>query len=489
MNTAMLPFNVEIMNIDRNKVAHLKPVTSLDYYENVGGDLHGDGLFSVEIFGRVGEESRDKRFSYIDLKTQIFHPVIYQALCKLKGLYQGILAGTAFATWDPITKDFKAADELVGETGYAFFISHWKEIAFAGNKSGIRDARIQLVEKYRDRALCDKILVMPAGLRDIEVGDDGRTVVGDINTFYRKIISISKTITTTEHGAQSRTLNLPRHLLQQTFNEIYGTIETMLTGKYGFLQSKWGSRRIFNGTRNVITAMDTSTEVLGGRNAPKYTDTILGLYQAIKSLGAVSVHLLKTGYLAQIFAPGNGYANLVDPTTYKGVQVKLASDTFDRYTTVEGLEKVISSYGETTLRAKPVMADGYYLALIYAGPDRTFKVFSSIDELPEGFDRKFVRPINLVELIYLSGYRKWNDYVGFVTRYPVTGTGSCYPSTLYVKTTIVGEMRRELDEEWRVSDEDAVALEFPTYETLAYLDSQVVSSARLKGLGADLTLH
>lgn len=486
MESKLLPFNVEILQLDKNKLAHLKPVTSLDYYETAGGDLHEDGLFSVSIFGRVGEEIRDKRFSYIDIKTQIFHPVIYNALCKLKGLYRGILAGTDYAVWDPIEKNFKAADELSGQTGYHFFMSHWKELEFPGNKSGIRDSRIQLVEKYRDRAVVDKILVMPAGLRDIEVGDDGRTVVGDINTYYRKIIAISRTIASTDHVNETRSLNLPRHLLQQTFNDVYSTIEQMLTGKKGFLQSKWGSRRVFNGTRNVITAMDTSTEYLGGPNAPKYTDTIVGLYQGIKSLLPVTIHLLKTGYLANIFASGNGYATVVDPTTFKSVSVKLASDTYDRWTTVEGLEKVISSYGEQSLRAKPVMVDGYYMALIYIGPDKTFKVFHSIDELPEGFDRKYVRPINLCELIYLSGYMKWNDYVAFVTRYPVTGTGSCYPSTLYVKTTVVGEMRRELGDDWKPLGGKHLALEFPTYSPLAFLDSQVLQSSRLAGLGADL---
>lgn len=484
MANAMLPFNVEIMKVDQQLLVTLKPVTSMDFYENVGGDLHEDGLFSISIFGRIGDEMRDKKFSFIDIKTQVFHPIIYQALIRLKGLYRGILAGNEYAVWDPELKDFVRSDDLRGQTGFQFFVDHWNEINFRGNKSSIRDARIQLIEKYRDRALTDKILVMPAGLRDIEVGEDGRVVVGDINTYYRKILAISRTIASSEHVNASRVLNLPRHTMQLTFNEIYSTIEMMLSGKRGFLQNKWGSRRIFNGTRNVITAMDTSTEYLGGPNAPKYTDTIVGLYQASKGMLPVTIHFLRTRYLADIFSVGDGQANLIDPTTLKGETVKLALDTYDRWTTVEGLEKVVSSYGEQTLRNKPVMLDGYYLALIYIGPDKTFRIFHSIDELPEGLDRAHVRPINLVELIYLSGYRDWNNYVGFVTRYPVTGIGSCYPTTLYVKTTIVGEMRRELGPDWQPLD-DSIALEFPTYSPLAYLDSLVISPSRLAGLGAD----
>lgn len=485
MKTSSLPFNISLLRLTDTQIATMKPVTSLDYFESVNGDLHEDGLFSTSIFGRVGDEVRDFRFSYIDIKTEIFHPVIYYRLVQLRGLYRGILSGSVYARWDEEQRDFVTSDEFHGQTGYAFFLSHWMDIKLVRNKSDIRDQRIALIEKYRDRSTVNRIIVMPAGLRDIEVGDDGRTVVDDINTIYRRIISISRTIPDTAGDQQSPLHNLPRHLLQMAFNEIYDTIEKMLTGKKGFLQSKWGSRRVFNGTRNVITAMDTSTEYLGGPNAQKYTDTVVGLYQLSKALLPVTIHALKTGYLSRVFSAGNEFANLVDPVTLRSEQVKLSSDTFDRWTTVEGLEKVISSYAEAGLRNRPVMLDDRYLALIYAGPNKTFKVFSSIDELPENLDKAHVRPINLVELLYLSGYKIWNNYVGFVTRYPITGTGSCFPSTIYVKTTIVGEMRRELDENWQITEESGLALEFPTYEPLAYLDSHVIQSSRLAGLGAD----
>lgn len=487
MKTLDLPFNVELLKLDKGRLQALRPVRSLDYYENVNGDLHEDGLFSVSIFGRIGDEARDRRFSYIDLNTQVFHPIIYNALGQIRGLYRGILAGTQYAVWNETEKDFDPSDELVGKTGFAFFLKHWQQIDFRRNKSDIRDQRIKLVEKYKDRALVDKILVMPAGLRDIEVKDDGQVKVGDINAYYRKVLSIARTIVDTDQK-DSEAYNLPRHLLQQTFNEIYDLIEQILTGKEGFLQKKWASRRIFNGTRNVITAMDTSVEFLGGKNAPRYTDTVVGLHQASKALLPVTLHCLKTGPLSRVFAPGGGMANVVDPLTLKGEQVQLAADTYDRWTTIEGLEKVVSSYSEMSIRDKPVMLDGRYLALIYIGPNKDFRIFHSIDELPETLERSHVRPINLVELLYLSGYKKWNEYVGFVTRYPITGTGSCYPTTIYVKTTIVGEMRHELGEDWQPLGDDYVAVEFPTYEPLAYLDSLVIPSARLVGLGADRAL-
>lgn len=499
MKASDLPFNVELMKLDAGVLNTLKPVTSLDYFETANGDLHEDGLFSISIFGRVGDEVRDKRFSYIDIRVPVFHPVIYTRLVKLKGLYKGILSGTDYARWDESLKDFVAAPETEGQTGYAFFIQHWKKIQFAQNSSGIRDTRIALIEKYRDRALTDKVLVIPAGLRDIEVDENGQRKEHEINGLYRKLLAISRTIAPSDHNDTSAALNLPRNLLQMAFNEIYDTIERMLTGKKGLVQNRWGSRRIFHGTRNVISAMDTSTPYLGGKNSPKYTDTVVGIYQHAKAVLPVTLFCLKTGYLEKVFNVGNGQARLIDPKTLQSELVDLPTDVYDRWTTNEGLDKVVTSLGIVGQRHKPIELEGRYLALVYAGPDmkgdphktpkQVFKVFNGIEELPEGFDRKYVRPINLVELIYLSGYRRWNTFAATVTRYPVTGVDSCYPTTVYVKTTMVGEMRRELGEDWEILGEDSDALEFPVYEPLAYLDSLVIPSARLKGLGADQKVH
>lgn len=485
MRSRELPFNVELLKLTPSRLEGIRPVTSIDFFENANGDLHEDGLFSIPIFGRIGSEERDQRFSYIDIKLEVLHPVIYERLSKLKAIYKGIIGGTQHAVWDKEKLDFVASDEVSGQTGYSFFMQHWKKIAFVRNDSIIRDMRIQLIEKYKDRAMTSKIIVMPAGLRDIETGDDGRIEYGDINGLYRKLISTASTIPDTDGIATDPTHDLARTMLQNTFNELYAFIEQMITGKRGFLQSKWASRAVFNSTRNVITAADLSTEFLGGVNAPKYTDTTFGLYQLSRMLLPKVIFMLRSGYLSEIFRFGDNRALLVEPATLSSEVVDLSSETYDRWVTNEGLEKVVASYGEVGLRDRPITLDGRYLALIYVGPDATFKVFHDINDLPEGFDRKYVRPISLVELLYLSGYREWNNYIAFVTRYPVTGVGSCYPSTTRVKTTIVGEIRRELGPDWLPLEDTQPATEFPILPAAAYLDSQVVNTTRLAQLGGD----
>lgn len=488
MSPHELPFNVEILAPTPKMLELMKPVTSTDYYENSKGDLHEEGLFSISIFGRVGDELRDRRFSYIDIKTEVFHPIIYNRLTRLKKLYAGILNGEQYAIWDEEQRDFFPATEMVGQTGFAFFCEHWKKIKFTRNKSDVRDLRARLVEKYAEQALTSKVLVIPAGLRDIEVDDNGRTNVHEINDLYRKLLSISRVLPEHDEVTNDPAHNLPRRLLQNCFNDIYNLIETMLSGKKGFFQDKWSSRNVINGTRNVITAMDTSVAKLGAVNAPRFTDTVVGLWQLSRAVLELSIHQLLKGYLSQAFAYGNRTARLIDPTTLKSEMVEVSSDAYDRWNTVEGLEKVVSSYSELAFRTRPVLIDDRYLALIYAPKNRpVFKIFSDIDELPENLNRDDVRPLNLMELLYLSGYKVWNKQVGLVTRYPVTNVGSCYPTTVYVKTTVVGEVRYELDEQWEADFNDAsrAAPEFPTYDPLAFQDSLVIPSTRLAALGAD----
>lgn len=489
MKPSILPFNVEILKLTPQRLQALKPVLSLDIYEGASSNFHEDGLWSVSIFGRVGDEMRDTKFSYINIKASIFHPVIYNRLVRLKGLYQGIMMGRAYALWSEEESDFIAADELTGETGYHFFMQHWRDIKFRTSKSVQRKQRIAMIEKYKDVATVDKVLVLPAGLRDIEVDESGRVSQDEINELYKRIISISNTLGTAVGSINSPVLNVPRHQLQLAFNAVYELLERMITGKGGFFQSKWGSRKIYNGTRNVISAMDTSTKYLGGPNSPKFNDTILGMYQTIKGVLPLTIHLLMNGWLKHVFGDVNGKTRLVDKRTLKSEYVGVPFDIIDRWTKTEGLTKVIDSYVQPSIRQRPIEIEGYWLGLIYIGPSKTgldsFKIFGDISELPEWADRKNVHPLNLCQLIYLSGYKRWNTLACCVTRYPITGIGSIYPSKVYVKTTMVGELRRELGPDWEELDEENTALEFPQLGSDVHVDSQIPHPSRLAGLGAD----
>lgn len=475
------PVEFEIFSPTPAQIRMMRPVTVLDIFENNSENFHADGLFSTEIFGRLGSPERDTKLSFIDIKLGILHPLYYRQLLKLKRLYGEIISGKTYASFDPKLKDFDKSDELTGDTGYAFFLKHFMDIKFLRNESHIRSARIDFLEKYRDRALIQYIVVLPAGLRDVEKSDDGRTQEGEVNADYRRLVSASNTITV--KGVRDEAMfNNYRCSAQNSFNNIYNFFNQLISGKNGFIMSKWASRNIEQGTRSVITGASFSMSELGANTGFTLNSTIVGLYQITKAVEPVVLNRLLTGYLSHVFAEGQGTAGLIDKSTLKQVNVRLDSITLDKWSTSNGLLKVIDNYSSRETRNLPVTIANHYLALVYKD-DKCFKVFQDIDELPSGFDKKKVNPITYTELLYLCNFRDWNKIPVFVTRYPITGTGSIYPSIAFVRPTTTTYTLAQLDSNWEMTDD--IAHCYPETVNPEYIDSAAPHSSRLAGMGAD----
>lgn len=483
MSNQLPPVNFSIMRLDPQRLRVLKPVRVLDIYTNNTESFHPDGLFSVDIFGRVGSEERDRRFSFIDLKVKIFHPLYYKMLIKLKRLYGEIITGVSYAVFDPKLKDFVKADEISGNTGYGFFLAHWDEVVFAQNESVIRKSRIDFLDKYRKDALTQYILVCPAGLRDMEMGSDGRTQEGEVNAYYRRLIGVANTVATKGVRDDSM-LNTARCSAQSAFNSIYNLYHATISGKHGFIMGKWASRTIEYGTRSVLTGGNVSNAVLGAENNISFNHTIVGLFQLMKAIQPVVIHQLLNGYLKQVFIENSNMAYLVDPKTLKRRGVELDSLSLDRWTTTLGLEKQIDYFEDRNIRDKPIMVKGHYLALIYKD-DTQFRLFGDIEELPDHLDAALVKPVTFIEFFYLCHYQKWNSVPLFVTRYPVTGDNSIYPSYAYMKPTVDVAVLSELGEDWQPTGQ--VAHFYPVLKPApaAYVDSMAPAGVRLSGLGAD----
>lgn len=476
--------NITIVDLTPERLSKLQPVTVLDIFDGISGDFHEHGLFSIQTFGRAGSEERDSTFSYIDVKVEVFHPFIHKTICALKGLYSGIMSGRAYAVWNPKDKDFEPSDIVNGQTGYFFFMQHWQQIVFKTTSSNQRKARIELIEKYKKigTATTTKILVIPAGLRDVEVEEGGRVKQNEINDLYRPIIQASNAISTSS-DLNTPIIDLSRNNVQNNFNNVYQHIRGLLEGKGGFIQSKYGRRHIAYGTRNVITAMDTSAANLEDENSFSINSTGIGLWQLMKAIEPKVVFYMRR-WLERIFSAGEGKAYLVNPKTLKQELVNVSTKTYDRWQSSSGIGKLIHLFGLEYIRTRAVKIEGFYPALIYVGPDKTFKIIYDIDEVPEGFDKKDVHPITFVEMFYLVAFDEWNKNPIDVTRYPISGEGSIYTSYAYVKTTVNSEVRWMLDNDWK-KDESLKALEFPIIKNAEFVDSLIPHPSRLAGLGGD----
>ena len=181
MKATKLPMNIDLLILTDDNVKLIRKIESLDIYDGVSRNFHPTGLFSTEIFGKVGDSKRDTTFAYIDLGVPVYHPFVFKTIVKLKSLYGDIMSGKAYAVFDKELKDFVKSNPMEGQTGYHFFISNFDKVDLAKNDSIKRDYYVDLVEKYKGKYLMKYLIVLPAGLRDVEVDKNNRTTENEIN--------------------------------------------------------------------------------------------------------------------------------------------------------------------------------------------------------------------------------------------------------------------------------------------------------------------
>jgi len=483
LKTSKIPFNISLLNLTPDKLNVMRPVLSLDVFDGITKNFAPDGLFSTLTFGTVGSDARFAKYGYIDIKIPVFHPTIYITLGKLKSLYPEIISGKEFAIWDSDIKNFVKSNALEGRTGFEFFVEYWDKIEFPARPSITREQNILMIQKFKKTALLDKVLVMPAAYRDLEVDDSGRESSDDINKLYYKLLAISNTINVSTVKISPEAYNGQRYSLQNTFVEIYEYILAIVEGKKNLLMGKWASRKVFNGTRNVITSMNTTSSHLNGPDNVSINSTDIGIYQCMKAMLPVARYNLKNGFISTVFTDVSAPALLTNIKTLQSERVQLKADIYNEWMTNEGLDNHINVYKEPSVRLEPIKVSGYYLGLVYKGPDDTFKFIHGIDDLPEGRKKEDCVPISLTTLFYYSLYPIANKYPAFVTRYPILGPGSIYPSHLHLKSTIKSVVRKELGDDWEPLGEDRVAHEFPTDSD--FFNSMSPHSCRLQNLGAD----
>ena len=459
MRINQIPFNIELLIPTDRELKTIPRIAVLDIFKNTNQVFHPDGLFSTESFGKVGEERRNRTFGYIDLKLDVFHPIIFKAITDTKSLYGDILSGSTFAIWDDKLKDFIKSTPIEGETGFVYFLKHYKEIKFEERKSVERTFNIKMLYKYINECMFSELLVLPAGLRDFEIDETGRPREDEINKYYRKILSYSNLVHPEVYKVHPESLDDVRYSIQNGVNEVYDYLKNFVEGKKKLIQGKWCTRQIFNGTLNVASSLIFDVEELDSPKAPGVNDSLVGLYQFMKATLPVTIYNLKNGYLSNIFIGPNSPAVLVNKKTLRKEMVDIDPDIYDNWMTDEGLESTISKFGEEDLRHEPIIINNHYLCLIYKGNNKTYKLFSDINELPDKLDKKLVTPVTFYEIMYISVFKDSNTIPAFITRYPITGLGSTYPSWTYLKSTVKSETRTELDDDWKRTN--TICYEFP----------------------------
>lgn len=489
------PVNIAIMDVEAFIYQQgAGQITSSLISEPSTNFFHEGGLYSETIFGQVGSPERMIKFGYIDLNAVIFNPKIFKIIVQLGSLYKEIMAGSAYATFNPVTKDF---DRVVGDpldvdgadTGFSFFVRHFPEMNFEKRSSSRRDERIEVIEQYRDRALIRKYIVEPAGLRDIVNDSSGRLVQDDVNKLYTSLYLFTKSI---PKGSQSILYDSARWNIQSKAQEIYEYIENFLDGKRGFIQGSFARRKVAMGTRNVITAATFNAASPEDPQLHKTDEVMVGVYQTIKAAQSYTKYAWHQLFVVPIFKTEyTTNVALSDPKTGKLVYTAITPAERDKWTSSESVDKIINSFRNIDLRKKPVYIkdeDGkdYALMFVYDEGD-TIALCRSVDDLqrrwPRPVDKSKLRPITYIEVFYIIAEVISTGKHGIVTRYPVIEQGSSYVAKIHVVSTTPGRSV-ELVDLLAPDYPPSIMKQYPVIGA-SYMDAMMVHPSKLAALGGD----
>lgn len=487
------PLNIALLDLDALiKAENLKEVTSEFIRESSSNRFHPEGLFSEEIFGEIASQKRQLTCGYIKLNCRVFHPVIFQNLKAIKRFYIEIMAGTSYAVWNPEEGDFEHAleSERNAKTGMSFFLKYFDKINFRKNNSLKRNDKIDVIEKYKKTRLIDKLIVIPAGIRDIK-DEGGRVEKDSINSLYASLLRNARSMSP---GADTNPFfDTVHYTIQRRVMEIYDALLQLTSGKKGFFESKYSKRNVARSTRNVVTATDLDAASPDSPQYHKIDETKVPLFQAAKAAADLLVYWYKTLFYDQFVNMSSENVAAINAKTHVLEYVKLDPKDKDRFTTSEGVEKTIDRFRDPFNRFKPVTiySDGkpYYLFMVYDRGNMV-NIVRNVDEFKQmikdsggTFDEKLLRPITNIEMLYIACYSAYIGVHATTTRYPVTDEQSIFVSKTHLVTTSPARVVR-LARGYKEDPADLVLPEYPI-EGAKFIDALMIHPTRLKSLNAD----
>ena len=160
----MQPFNLSIKLLNNSKFIEkndIKQVLSSKIYLSKN-KLNPNGLFSEEIFGRYGSPDRRRTYGYIDLKTNIIHPEAWEIVLGCDPRIKKLITEVANYKLTDDGDLIEFSDST--KTGLLYFTEICKKTNYNKMKN---KSHAKFIQDNLDTIIIDKILVLPAGIRDV----------------------------------------------------------------------------------------------------------------------------------------------------------------------------------------------------------------------------------------------------------------------------------------------------------------------------------
>lgn len=489
------PLKLDILNIDEYiRKNNVQEVTSMFIRESSSTEFDRNGLFSENIFGQIGTPERLVKFGYVNLRCKVLHPIIYNNVLTLVRWYGDIMSGKEHAIFSETERVFVKASPDTGSTGYTFFLNNIPKVNFGKSDSLKQQDKIDIFEKNKTNLTIDKMLVLPAGWRDVTV-EDTRVDKDSINKLYTSLLNYARALPT--GGSGDSLYDSVMFAIQKKVCEIFQYLFDISEGKKGFFQRKYGSRALALGTRNVISTSDLSATSPTSADYLKVDEVGVPLFQASKMFMPLMVYSMKTYFFNEIFSTSADNVAVINQKTLGLEYVPVTENEKNKFLSSEGIEKIVNLFRDKSNRHRPVQVYSedndsyYYFSLMYDDGRRIvrtrsvseLKQFLELRKMP--FNPKFLRPMAYSELIYIASYFATQNRYSYLTRYPAVEMDSLVPSKVHLLST---DPSRSVDL-LLTADElaDVKKYKFPNYPVIDadFVDSVSLHPSVLKGLGAD----
>ena len=455
----------DFIEINKNKEVTSPFILAAD------GNPDTDGIFSYEIFGRVGSEERKLNFGYVDLKRKFIHPFIYNSIYQMYRNLPSIINGERYVVLDVkgVITTVNPDENENAETGIEFFINNWDKINWTSDAENKARAKKESIFATMDKneIFIDKWLIIPALYRDINLHNTGKGKIDmdEINALYIKLINYASSESIT-----FATSYLTQSNLQNVLVDIHNLLTKKPSGKNGIIHNGIMGKTIDYSVVSVISApkfnnQDTNSLQIPFNyiGIPLYTLCAMFFPLVVKNLEDIFYDIMHS---TEITFHGNVLDVNEDVT-----------ETLDS----EALNKLVKSYVKD--KTKETRTQRFTLS---GDNNGNYKKFEEL----------LGRPFTITDLLYRAVSDViYNKHV-LATRYPITGSESiifCKIKILTTERTVdisngaeVGTFNYEFMRTYPYIPIDKKG-NILTSET-HWIDTVVPNNAFLAGMGGDFDL-
>lgn len=446
--------DIKPLDVDKFiKVNELKAITNPMFFARTNMPTV-DGLLSNEIFG-ITKDDRTTIFAYIDLAGEYFlNPLAYKIWSRLDSNVKLCVYEMDTFVYDP--EKGKLKSDPKGETGLKFLMKLIKTIDFKKTGSSKREVKINFLEKYREKLFMKDVVVIPAGMRDVNTEADGKVGVGEINKLYNAIVRDAKALQESDDYGLSLNGTL-RGRIQDNIVKVYNWFifgRDPLTGadaqasglsrKLGLIR-RAGMKKSFDwGSRLVICTQNLRKE--------KLSDLDVDLDSIGLPLAAVCANLFPymLYWIRNWFS--NRLSDVQNLTVYNTKTKKLEQTKIDSWQTVYSDERIKKEIGRfmhgmsnrfVPIEApimNPTKGTNYYLQFKgYNVPNEDIAKKLINDQISKESFHLNSRPLTWCDLIYMAAMEVTKDKMTLITRFPMDSYYNQFPAKIKVISTIETE--------------------------------------------------